>query len=81
LRAVDTPDEAQDLVGNGVPDSTPPTVSITSPTPGETVQEKAVLPIKVDAADLNGDGVPDLVTATGSTDRVSVFLGNGNGTF
>lgn len=42
---------AADVVVNVVPDSTPPTVSITSPTPGETVREKAVLPIIVDAAD------------------------------
>ena len=32
-------------------------------------------------ADLNGDGKPDLVTANGSYNNVSVLLGNGNGTF
>jgi FG-GAP-like repeat len=33
----------------------------------------------VNVADMNGDGIPDLVFGTGS--RISVFLGNGNGTF
>ena len=32
-------------------------------------------------ADLNGDGVPDLVTANYDSNNVSVLLGNGNGTF
>ena len=32
-------------------------------------------------ADLNGDGKPDLVVANGSSNSVSVLLGNGNGTF
>ena len=33
-------------------------------------------------ADLKGDGIPDIVVANfGSTDRVSVLLGNGDGTF
>jgi hypothetical protein len=38
-------------------------------------------PIFVAAADLNGDGHADLVTANTAADNVSVFLGNGNGTF
>ena len=33
------------------------------------------------AADFNGDGITDLATRTGYTDRTSVLLGNGNGTF
>jgi len=31
--------------------------------------------------DFNGDGQPDLVTASSNADGVSVFLGNGDGTF
>jgi FG-GAP-like repeat len=31
--------------------------------------------------DVNGDGIPDLVTSTFQTDSVSVQLGNGDGTF
>lgn len=42
---------AADVVVNVAPDSEPPTVRITSPVPGETVRERAVLPITVDAAD------------------------------
>ena len=33
------------------------------------------------AADLNGDGKPDLAVANNSSDTVSVLLNNGNGTF
>ena len=32
-------------------------------------------------ADLNGDGIPDIVAANYGSDTVSVLLGNGNGTF
>jgi hypothetical protein len=32
-------------------------------------------------ADLNGDGIPDIATASNSTGAVSVLLGNGDGTF
>jgi hypothetical protein len=38
-------------------------------------------PLAVVTADLNGDGVPDLITANGSAGTVSVLLGNGGGTF
>jgi hypothetical protein len=38
-------------------------------------------PSSVAAADLNGDGKPDLITANNSTNNVSVLLGNGDGTF
>jgi len=38
-------------------------------------------PGAVTAADLNGDTIPDLVTANGRSDDVSVLLGNGDGSF
>ena len=38
-------------------------------------------PWAVATGDFNGDGVPDLAVANASADNVSVFLGNGDGTF
>jgi hypothetical protein len=38
-------------------------------------------PVSVVTADLNGDGIPDLVEANQVDNTVQVFLGNGNGTF
>ncbi len=38
-------------------------------------------PAAVATGDLNGDGIPDLVVADRSTNRVSVLLGNGDGSF
>ena len=38
-------------------------------------------PLAVVVADVNGDGKPDLVVANSGSNNVSVFLGNGNGTF
>ena len=49
------------------------TTAIDSITPGDGVS--------VTAADLNGDGIPDAVTADFANDSVSVLLGNGDGTF
>ena len=40
-----------------------------------------VSPNFVVIADVNGDGIPDLVTANAIGNSVSVLLGNGNGTF
>ena len=38
-------------------------------------------PTGLAAADVNGDGKPDLVTANQGTNTISVFFGNGDGTF
>ena len=38
-------------------------------------------PVSVAAADLDGDSVPDVVTANQDSDEVSVLLGNGDGSF
>ncbi len=38
-------------------------------------------PYSVTAADLNGDGKPDLAVANVNSNNVSILLGNGNGTF
>jgi hypothetical protein len=40
-----------------------------------------LLPDAAAVADLTGDGNPDLIVANGSSSTVSVFLGNGDGTF
>jgi hypothetical protein len=39
------------------------------------------LPYEVAVGDLNGDGMPDIVTPTGGAHSVSVFLNNGNGSY
>ena len=38
-------------------------------------------PFSVAVADLNGDGAPDIVTASAISSDVSVLLGNGDGSF
>src|SRR5208282_6559550 len=38
-------------------------------------------PYSVTAADVSGDGLPDLVVANFSSNTIGVLLGNGNGTF
>src|SRR3954468_10209111 len=39
------------------------------------------VPFRVAAADLNGDGIPDLATADNRARRASVLLGRGDGSF
>ncbi len=41
----------------------------------------SVAPSSITIADLNHDGIPDLVTTNPRVDNFSVFLGNGDGTF
>jgi len=43
--------------------------------------DAAGFPASVAIGDLNGDGKPDLVTASHGANEVSVLLGNGDGTF
>ena len=52
----------------------PSSSSHVSPLPGKRLQTVAV-------ADVNGDGHPDLLMTSRGSSYVSVFLGNGNGTF
>ena len=49
--------------------------------PGEKTTLTGVNPAAIAAAELNGDGRIDLVTANSGSDDVSVLLGNGDGTF
>ena len=38
-------------------------------------------PVSVTVADVNGDGIPDLVVVNSGSNSVGVLIGNGNGTF
>lgn len=38
-------------------------------------------PYDLDAGDVNGDGIPDIVSINAGSSDLGVFLGNGNGTF
>jgi hypothetical protein len=49
--------------------------------PGAPVVAAGADPVPVAAADLNGDGKPDLAVTNQSGDSVSVLLNKGNGTF
>src|SRR5262249_9123567 len=44
-------------------------------------QDGVLAPGAVRVADLNGDGIPDLVVANGGANNVLVYLGMGNGQF
>lgn len=60
------------LFGNGNGTFQAPT-TVTIPT--------GFLPSSIAVADINGDGVPDLVVADDSSPRIATLLGNGDGTF
>jgi hypothetical protein len=54
--------------------------------PAEVFQSASVFPTgskpqAIAIGDLDGDAIPDVVTANGASDDVSVLLGNGDGTF
>ncbi len=49
--------------------------------PGPRLLPTGSAPRFVVAVDLNGDGKPDLVVANGTSNTVSVLLGNGSGAF
>ncbi|MCA9454857.1 MAG: VCBS repeat-containing protein, partial [Nitrospira sp.] len=49
-----------------------------TPTPSNPVGRA---PQAITAGDFNGDGLWDVATVNGTSDDVSVLLGNGNGTF
>jgi len=62
-------------LGNGDGTFQPPTIYPTEQGPGFAG------PTGVAVADLNGDGIPDLIYADYVSDNVAVRMGNGNGTF
>ena len=63
------------LLGNGDGTFQPKqTYKAVPATPGATV-------LGVVVADINGDGIPDLVVTNGVSNTFGVFLGNGDGTF
>ena len=84
----------QDINGDGIPDivvsaGSSDSVSVLLGTGGGSfgvADTFAVSPTGEEAygiqvADLNGDGIPDLVVANGTANTVSVMLGTGTGTF
>jgi hypothetical protein len=52
-----------------------------TPAPAPILLPVGSLPTGLAAADVNGDGNVDLISANQGTNTVSVFFGNGNGTF
>jgi hypothetical protein len=40
-----------------------------------------IRPFQLATADLNGDGIPDLIVSNGGSNSISVLMGNGDGTF
>jgi hypothetical protein len=85
-----------DLNGDGIPDiitanrgSYGRGVGTVSVLPGNgdgTFRDQQIIPVglnpsAVAVADMNGDGIPDIVAAIGGSDTVTVLLGNGDGTF
>jgi MBG domain (YGX type)/FG-GAP-like repeat len=74
-----------DITSN-TPVTTPVTLNTSTATTTLTAQSTDstgvnTLPVWTTVGDINGDGIPDLVTSLYMTDSVSVQIGNGDGTF
>ena len=84
-------DLCEDLPDLAIADSTANTLQIVIQCPPgqcpqgnwepQTPLPVGIQPTAVTAVDLNGDGIKDLVVANTGSDTLSVFLGNGDGTF
>ncbi len=65
--------------------STPVPFEVTTASSGiaffKTDYAPGQFPIGVAQADFNGDGIPDLAVSNMGSNTISIFLGNGNGTF
>ncbi|CAF5222363.1 unnamed protein product, partial [Rotaria magnacalcarata] len=48
---------------------------------GQTAYSTGTSPNSVAAADVNGDGKPDIIVANFGSDNIGVLLNTGNGTF
>ncbi len=84
-----------DLTGDGIPDiitanrgsyGSVGTVSVLPGNGDGTFRDQQTIPVGPDpdaviVADMNGDGIPDIIAAIGGSNTVSVLLGKGNGTF
>jgi sugar lactone lactonase YvrE len=73
-------------VTSGNPVAAPVTLNTATATTALTPQTTTStgansLPVWTELGDVNGDGIPDLITSLYLTDSVSVQLGNGDGTF
>lgn len=72
IGASGSPDSVTIVLGNG-------NGTFISPAPGQTVNSGSVAGIAV--GDFNADGTPDLAVSDSAADSLTVFLGNGRGSF
>ena len=72
IGASGSPDSVTIVLGNG-------NGTFISPAPGQTVNSGSVAGIAV--GDFNADGIPDLAVSDSAADSLTVFLGNGRGSF